>query len=365
MNRSQKVSSSKQAAILIAMLATSFASFPSALALEKFPYAVCHLDYAPSRPLAATLKFKVNSPSTQALQWVIYMPSPAETLQQHFAGIKFSVEGSPASFKYATELSPEHRYVLLSQIPADTPLLKTQVAAKAVYHLTVAGRQLNPGAAKTKVDPLSESDRKIYTAASETIDFQSPSFQSWLKKKGLLRQAGERDIDFAWRTFSAIRRQFNYQYVESQDRHASVICQQQSSDCGGLSWLLVSTLRANGIPARSLVGRWQKTNNNPDSAENMFGECHVKSEFFAENVGWIPMEISGAVSSPGVDQLQFFGRFAGDFITLHLDTDLILNSIWFGISKVRNMQSPLFWVTGSGTVSGNSTETTWQTVFQK
>jgi len=49
------------------------------------------------------------------------------------------------------------------------------------------------------------------------------------------------------------------------------------SDCGGLATLYVSILRANGIPARCLTGRSIDPNT-----------PHVKMDFYAEGVGWVP-----------------------------------------------------------------------------
>ena len=331
---------------------------------EEFPFASCHFEYEPAQPLTATLNLQISAPALNAAEWIIFDPVPPELEQQHLELMGIEVVGSNAKGKADHELSPEHRIVCLTRIPANIASLKSSVNVQARYKLTTSARYLRSGAARVAVAPLSVGETKVYTTESETIDFSSSPFQSWLKSKHLSRRAGETDIRFAWRVFNAIRQQYSYYYAADQNRHISKLCESNATDCGGLSWLFVGAMRANGIPARSLVGRWLKPDNENDNGST-HGQCHVKAEFFANGIGWVPIELSGAVSAKERGALDFFGRFAGDFVTLHVDTDLMINSIYFGVSNIRNMQSPLFWVTGAGTVKGYTAQTTWQTRSRK
>ncbi len=75
----------------------------------------------------------------------------------------------------------------------------------------------------------------------------------------------------------------------------------------------------------------------------------MKATFFAAGVGWVPVDIGSAMlldkSSEG---LEFFGTDNADFLTLHVDTDLEFDTVFFGRKTVETVQAPVFWVTGSG-----------------
>src|SRR5687768_14898830 len=114
-------------------------------------------------------------------------------------------------------------------------------------------------------------------------DFDSPAFQQWLDDAGLRRRAGEPDLAFARRAHRAIATDFDYESRSDGDRRASAVAAAGKSDCGGLSVLFVSTLRANGVPARSLQGRWARDGEHGRMVGDIpFLQQHVKSEFFSE-----------------------------------------------------------------------------------
>ena len=54
-----------------------------------------------------------------------------------------------------------------------------------------------------------------------------------------------------------------------------------------------------------------------------------------------------------------FGNDGGDFIVFHADTDMELDTVRFGKKTVQWLQSPVFWVSGKGTVEGWKQESTW------
>lgn len=347
------------AAICMVVLCNFLATLPAVA--SAFPYKECHLESGQAKPVTAILKLNIAAPALQALQWIVFNPAPPELPQQHLTDVKIHIDDSSDAGQYVKELSPEHRYLLRSLVSAKNEKLFKKLGTRTTYQLTCTARELKPGPAKAAVAPLSAAERKLYTGANETENFGSAEFKAWLQNNGLIRRDSERDIEFAWRVFARIRKQYSYAYDANQDRHISVLCGQDATDCGGLSWLLVGALRANGIPARSLVGRWLKKDAEPDSAANGSGQCHVKSEFYANGVGWVPVEMSGAVSSKSVDPMNFFGKVDSNFVVFHIDTDLMLDTVWFGISTLRNLQCPAFWVTGKGTVDGYTAQTIWQT----
>ncbi len=122
----------------------------------------------------------------------------------------------------------------------------------------------------------------------------------------------------------------------------------RGTDSGGLSIVFASVLRASGIPARVASGRRLR---DPKPGEITSDEPHVRAEFFATGVGWVPVDIGCAmVLDKSPEGLEFFGADNADFLTLHLDTDLDFDTVFFGRKTVEFVQAPAFWVSGSGTL---------------
>ena len=176
----------------------------------------------------------------------------------------------------------------------------------ATYDVTIARRRLEPGDPSAPVPELSRSERSAFLAPSNHFDFTGSKFQAWLRKEDLKRRPDERDLDFAYRAMVAMVRTHTYRLEVRSDRSASAVCEAGWSDCGGLATVYVSILRANGIPARCLSGRTVK----PDST-------HVRMDFHAEGVGWVPGDPAVAISAHSAD--AGFGRERTDMVIMHYD----------------------------------------------
>jgi hypothetical protein len=85
---------------------------------------------------------------------------------------------------------------------------------------------------------------------------------------------------------------------------------------------------------------------------------HAKVEFFAQGIGWVPADVAGAIRSDGSpDGLEFFGNDSAEFLTMHLDTDLIIDT-YFGRKTHEWLPDPCWWVLGSGSFDGTQTKVT-------
>ncbi|MBV9124563.1 MAG: transglutaminase domain-containing protein [Planctomycetes bacterium] len=169
-------------------------------------------------------------------------------------------------------------------------------------------------------------------------------------------------MDFARRVFLAIRSGFSYEYRLGMDWRASAVAQARKSDCGGLSILFVSIMRANGIPARTLYGRWAASARPADQLSGApYYQTHVKAEFFGNGVGWVPVDVASAIlHDRSREGLRYFGQDAGDFLTFHVDPNLLLDTGLFGMQPLHNLQTPAWWLRGSGTLEPRSTSEDWQ-----
>jgi transglutaminase-like putative cysteine protease len=125
--------------------------------------------------------------------------------------------------------------------------------------------------------------------------------------------------------------------------------------------LFVAAMRANGIPARSLVGKWAASmkpgvviGDIPNAMQ------HVKAEFYADGVGWVPVDQSAAVlQDKSADELAHFGKDPGDFLAFHVDFELTLDTGPFGRDTFRSLWFAC-WPTGTGDANDRRQREDWQ-----
>jgi hypothetical protein len=298
----------------------------------------------------ATMTYDIRCDKLTAGEWLLVAPVLPETGGQ----TDVSSRMMPAA-KEIAELSELKRPLLLARAQADTDELKHASKMVVTYQATLWSRRLialHGGEEAPVVKDLTAAEREAALRPLGDLNFESDGFKSWQGEHKLTRGKDEPEIDFARRVFSTIRRQFKYEYVPDMDRAAAAVCQAGKSDCGGLSNLFVATLRSQGIPGRTLAGRWAIS---ADPNEKLNGheyyQYHVKAEFFASGVGWAPVDMaSGILHDRSREGLYYFAYDPGDFLTQHIDGNLEIDTIHFGKQQLAVLQRPAFWVTGSGTL---------------
>lgn len=312
----------------------------------------------PVKRVRGELSYRVNGPRIQAREWMVFVARMPELPSQSDVRTKVVPDGVPAR-----DYSEAARPLLAARIAGDSPNAQGGFEVHIEYEATLVARKLvklKPGASRPDVVPLDAKTRRIELASGRYMDFDSKAFQKWLEDRGLRRASSEGDVDFARRAFLQIKREFQYEFTEHMDRHASHLCTVGRGDCGGMSIMFASALRAHGIPARLLTGRWA-TSSTPRRADGLLSDqVHVKAEFFAEGVGWVPVDLSSAVlhdRSP--EGLRYFGNDPGDFVTFHVDSDLSVET-YFGRKVIEWLQIPSFWVIGSGSLDGLTSRCDWK-----
>lgn len=313
--------------------------------------------------IEATLTQEIKAPGLDADEWVAFMAQPPELPSQ--SDIKVATE--PGS-KQVADLSDLKRTLLMIRAPGRTQKAKDRFNIRATYRAALYSRRLKKvhsengeGAKPQAAIALSDEEKTRFLARGSYFDIEAADFQDWVKSNDLMRDDDQSDIDFARRVFNAIKSNFKYDYRAEMDRRASKVCHDKQSDCGGLSVLFVSALRANGVPARVLVGRWAVSGTPGQKLNGIaYQQHHVKAEFFAQGVGWVPVDMASAIlHDPRGDGMQFFGNDRGDFITLHIDPDVIINTIHFGRKQTPWLQGVTFWVTGQGDLKKLTTQELW------
>lgn len=352
-------------------LVASGAAILAGLGVQRVQAEQYVLETQPAQRIEAVLTQEIRAPGLEADEWVAFIARPIDLAGQTQVEVKSVPNGIEV-----TDLSDLKRPLMMIRAPGKQSGAKDTFKVVAKYQATLHSRVLRRvGASEgtTRAKPpatadlgqaaiaLSDHERQQWLTRSSHFDFESGALQEWIKTNDLMRDDDECEIDFARRVFSTIKTGFKYDYRAEMDRRASSVCTAKTSDCGGLSVLFVSALRANNVPARVLVGRWALSSKLGEHLNGIrYHQCHVKAEFFAENVGWVPVDMSSAIlHDAGGDGMQYFGRDRGDFITMHLDPDIVVNTMHFGHKQTPWLQGVTFWVTGQGNLDKLSTEENW------
>jgi transglutaminase-like putative cysteine protease len=317
------------------------------------------IETADVRRVEATLTYNVRCDKLKAKEWIVFAAQAPELSGQRKVESRLEPLGTVTK-----DLSPLKRSILFARVPARQKDLESSIPIRIVYQATLRSRTLKrlpKGAAAPKVEPLDDKEREAALIAWGDLDYKSEAFQSWLTEQKLHRGQDETDVDFARRVFRTIRKGFRYEFRSGMDRRAKVVCQSGRSDCGGLSGLFVATLRASDVPARALYGRWAKSSSPDDKlGDAPYYQAHVKAEFYADGVGWVPVDLaSGILHDKTNEGLTYFGKDLGDFLTIHIDPGLELDTRTFGRQKVHNLQEPADWATGSGSAEGRTVKEGW------
>jgi len=309
------------------------------------------------RPIEAELTFLCRyGPNFKAKEWMIFAAQPPELPGQ--AKVRTMLEPNG---KGSAEAGALGRPVLLARLIPANGMFEQQFTVKVKYQATLRGRQLvERGAGDKATAPvLSETDRQTALAATGLCDFTSAEFQKWLDARKLRRGNDEDDVAFARRAYLAITGGYRYDYQPEQDRHVSKLATAKATDCGGMTLLFVGALRASKMPARVLAGRWAESAKPGAQLGGVpFLQYHVKAEFYARDVGWVPADPASGVLHDKKDGLVFFGNDPGNFFTMHVDTDLVLDTM-FGKKTVPFMQGINFWVRGNPPGEKGTSEEAW------
>lgn len=311
-----------------------------------------------TKRIEAELTYEIKMPKLQVREWIVYAPQAPELPGQIRVRTTLEPGGKP-SF----ELSPERRPMMMTRIAGQNGR-ENEIIVHVKYQVTLLSRELAPlrkGRAGPAMTPLSEKDWQNNLEIGGEFDWKSEPVQRWVREHRLQRNKEESDIDFARRVFVAIRRSLTYEWKSEMNRHASAVCKAGKSDCGGLSMLLVTILRGNDIPARTLVGRWAQSSKPKELVGDLpYYQTHVKAEFFASGVGWVPVDVTTGLLEKKGDGLRCFGNDPGDFLVMHVNPQLRLDSIHFGKKDVEWLQSPAYWVTGRGNIEPTETKEKWE-----
>jgi len=309
------------------------------------------LETKPSQTVVCTLTVDIAHPDTRVDEWYLYAPQVPNLPNQQAVKTAFVPKGV-----VVREESPLRRPVILTRITDGRREIRAVLTIQATL-MSRRLRALTPGEKVPAVPDLSTEMIKNHIRPTLTLDFTSRSFQAWMSGAGLRRRTGETDMAFAQRAFVYLKHHFHYEWPTP--RHtATESCSAGKSDCGGLSAVFASTMRANRVPVRLLCGRWAASQK-PGNRTGDYGQWHVKSEFFAHGVGWVPVDAAGAVGDDRGGDFAYFGNDPGDFIAMAGGQDFLLESFVAGKQNIAVFQGVAYWWRGSGADTNSRFEDLW------
>jgi transglutaminase-like putative cysteine protease len=269
------------------------------------------LEHYPVERIKAVMTTKFTRPEGGVTEWIVVPPQAPELPRQR--DIKLTLEPEGITVADTGALKQTFRMSRVTDKPKG-------FTAKATYEMTLYTNRLVPRLASQPVGKA-ELPPELHSVFTHiTDDIKSKVFQEFLDKSGLRRKPKETDMALARRTFLYISKHFTYLYPNPDKQD---VVEVGKGDCGGLSWVFIRTMRANGIPARLLLGRWAGSEVPAKGNQPADGLYHAKPEVFIHGVGWVGTDMSGGV---GVESNPFvcFGTEAGDFVVLDLDIDRIV-----------------------------------------
>ena len=316
----------------------------------------------PAARMEASWSQDITVPSYRVDYWVLFAAKPINLPGQR--DVSASMNPAPGEI---TELGPLKRKLFTAGISPGTKAQRTTLSVQVKYKADLLSRQLVPMAKPPPVAPLGRLEHDESLLPSKKLDFDSPKFQHWLDTARLRPADSESELDYASRVFRWIRANCSYEYKSDMDRQASHVCASLKSDCDGLSTLFCCILRANDIPARTLVGRWAKSSRPGQHVDQMeYFQEHVKAEFFAQGVGWVPADVSRHIAFDHSLTPPFWGSFLdgfgqdeGDFFILHPDGPLIVSPLKAGRQEVQ-LQNIAYWASGKGTFDDKVINQKWE-----
>lgn len=331
------------------------------LAAESASAPQLQIETQPTQRIEAIQTFETKYPDFHARQWIAFAAAAPELPSQSEVSTELAPNG-----KEDRESSRLQRPVVYTKERAISAEQKTRFQYVVTYRAQLHRRKLVPvteGAKTPVVAPLDASKRRLYLAPTTFYDFKDAGFKNWLKKNDLKIKSNESQVDFARRVFETIFNNFSYEALQASDHRASAVCQSGRSHCGGLSALFVAAMRANNIPARSLIGNWaQSSTPGGTIGDYPARQQHVMAEFYVEDVGWVPVDPSKAIchfkDKPGEMLEQSFGLDCGDFLTKQVDHDFELDAGVLGKLTVPWPHGAF--PVGKGTANGAMTDYDWK-----
>ena len=220
-------------------------------AQETSPAPQQHIEITGSHTFRITYDSSFTWPEGGGYSAVFHLPIPPETGAQHIEHFTSTLKGTTET--YDNE-SPPHKLLTA------TIHHKSGEERKVHWQVEIIGqfqtRQLVDGPPSANAAPIVPPAPGEFLGTTESLNWKSDVFQSWLDSAGLRRTANESAVAYGQRFYSYLKAHGNYSYPPGSAWNTAAVCHHLGTDCGGFSTVFAAACRANKIPARMMVGQW-------------------------------------------------------------------------------------------------------------
>ena len=141
----------------------------------------------------------------------------------------------------------------------------------------------------------------------------------------LFAECGGNRLAYAERCYEYVASHFKYLKPGTGLHTLADILSDGGGDCGNLSSIYISLLRAKGIPARHVVA---------------IGGNHVWSEFYIQDFGWVPVDVTYKNSTPSGN---YFGVYDGKYIVVQKGVAMDYPTYALGTKNFNIFQGFHYW----------------------
>jgi hypothetical protein len=217
-----------------------------------------------------------------------------------------------------------------------------------MYQFTYMAYEITSHIDPNSIQPYDKNSAlyRLYTKPEKFVESGDPQIMQLAKQIA----GGETNPYLLARDdYEYVIRTARYELVGQGLLGAKALLQNGVGECGEYSALFIALARAQGIPARPVVGYW---------AISGTDQMHVWAEFYLEGVGWIPVDPTVGQQS-ATKQAYYFGSMDNQRVILHKGFNIALDPAAPDNFIASLMQGPVWWFWGSsGDDSSVSIETT-------
>jgi transglutaminase-like putative cysteine protease len=261
-----------------------------------------------AQPRERTLSFEYRAAvpaQTAGGKFVLWVPVPHDDDYQRITNLKIE---ATAPYHVSTDALGNH----ILSIESTTPPSVT------VKFDCVRKEHLRP-VASTGAVPLSPADRARWLAPDRLVPIDD-KIKKWAKEVVDAAHA-HTDLEMARAIYDHVVATVKYDKTGKGWGRGDIYyaCDARRGNCTDFHAIFIGYARAMGVPARFSIGF-------PLPAERGHGSIagyHCWAEFYAEGIGWIPIDASEAGKNPSMRE-YFFGTHDENRVEFSRGRDLIL-----------------------------------------
>jgi hypothetical protein len=282
-----------------------------------------------SHSVHVTVRFSLRNNGYRIDKLSVIFPLPRSSQYQEITNVKHP---GGELFRAANSGDQYVRYMIASNFPAvnrerDLALLEYDAVLKNIHR---------PISEHIDIIPYNRNtiEYRKYTAANlPYIDPAEPRIRAIADT--LWRESGENPLEFARRAYEYMAENYMYKNPNTGLHPLAALLDQEGGDCGNLSSIYISILRAKGVPARHLIA---------------YGEgdkYHVWAEFLIEGFGWVPVDVTAKI---GNINGNYFGMYSytDRYVIVNNDPNIVVERQPADRYTVPLLQNFLWWVWGTG-----------------